>query len=240
MSFVCPILILALAAAAQAAPLHLTAKYWEWSPDAPHHAAVIQVRAGNRGGTGVIVRSTSSRCAILTAHHVTQQMPTIRIMWPTTSGIGTLAGSDAPNDLALIYLGLQGWTPTAVSVAAVEPKPGDRLEVCGYGGPSDGTLRHFWVTATAESSRESLYSRGNALNGDSGGAVFNTSRELVGILQGGTYRRDVGIHGNGTSWAVHYPIRSSNVACVRGLLQRGRVPLVPRIRPRVICPPGGS
>jgi len=239
--FVAPFMLLVLlyAVVANGATLHLTARYWEWSPDAPHHAAVIQVLAGDRGGTGVIVRSTATRCAILSAHHVTQRMSTIRIVWPAgTSGVGTLAGSDPASDLSLIYLGLGGWTPRSVVVATAEPKPGDRLEVCGYGGPTDDTLRHFWVTATDESSSRALYSRGNALNGDSGGALFNTSRELVGILQGGTYRRNVGIQGNGTSWAIHYPIRSSNVACVRGLLQRAGI--FPGIRPRVICPPGGS
>lgn len=256
------VIVLAVLAAsvAQAAPLYLTAvKYWKWSPDAPHHAAMIQVRAGNRGGTGVIVHSDSGNCVVLTSYHIVERYTEVRILWPTpwnTDGIGVVAGNDVAADLSVIYQDTAGWKARAVRVATIAPKPGDRLEVCGFGGPDNkDTIRHYWVTATEQTDFGGYqYLDGKALPGDSGGAILNEDHELVGILKGGENQKNVGIRhvgmSDGSSWRIHYPIVAANLGCIRGLLQRRKVPLFPGIRQRIQqrqqiggspgrCPPGG-
>lgn len=221
------------------------------------------VRAEGRGGTGVVVRGIDGKCATLTSHHITLNARLAKLTWiasakwKSTSGYGTLVGSDPVGDVALIYTGTPGWRSPAINVATTAPNPGDRLEVCGFGGPNtDDALRHYWVTATAEKDANSgQYARGNALLGDSGGAVFNEAHELVGILSGGTHTKDIKLRdqevcpgcGKQHNYKVHFPIRATNLACIRSLLRRSSVPMFPRIRQRmtqprqrIIYPPGGS
>jgi S1-C subfamily serine protease len=237
-------LVVAFAATAQAA------KYWDWSPDAPHHRALVRVSVERGRGTGVVVRSVRGQCAILTSHHIVGDSRVAGISWPAsqdyyaTSAVGRTAGRDRGGDLALIYQQTPGWTPEAIDIAETAPKPGDRLEVCGW-GPDRTGLRHYWVTATSEADDSSgQYADGRALPGDSGGAILNEQHQLVGILSGGQSTRMLGQTTLGTPVVAHFPIRATNLTCIRGLLGRARVPM--RIRPPGLggfprfCPPGGS
>ena len=166
---------------------------------------------------------------VLTAYHVVDREPhadRIEVVYRDgTRAKATLRYFDEQHDLAL----LQTWAPKgtrASSVANSVVKHRMYLEFAGLGGGADlnKSMRHFWGRATQPTNDDFIYADETLLPGDSGGPVFNSRLELVGIISGGWFWWDAGIHSKeGHPVLSTWPARASNLQAIRKLLaKRGR------------------
>ena len=101
-------------------------------------------------------------------------------------------------------------------------KSGDKLEFAGLGGGSklNCCSRHFSAKASSPSSLEKIFADAPLLPGDSGGPVFNSDHEVVGIISGGWFWWKSGLMANDgiASIRTTWPARASNVGPIRTLI----------------------
>ena len=204
---------------------------WNWTDDATHHQAIVQVAAGNGTGTGVVIRIDKDKPIkdgyegyCLTAWHVVQDSVDKSIKVTFNNGRRSkdcrVVHQDKDRDVALIW----AWIPNSISPAklAIEPiQGGEFLEFAGLGGGSDlnGSLRHFRAVASSPSSLEKIFADVPLLPGDSGGPVFNANQEVVGIISGGWFWWDGGVKlPNGSEIKATWPARASNIDPIRVLM----------------------
>lgn len=202
---------------------------WEFSPAAPHHAAIVRVQAGHNGGSGVYV-AMDGHSGILTAAHILSSNRTATVVWGDgTQSQGECRIDKYGNDVGMVLASNPEITPLALADA--DPAPGSRVEFATYGGPSN-RLRTFW--AMFEGKRQlvngvdALYSA-SVSPGDSGGAVLNSGHRVVGIVEGG---RSESINGKG------WPVYRGSVSVCRGPIHA----FVERVfgsRNSGACPPQG-
>ena len=204
---------------------------WDWTQDALHHQAIVRVEAGEGSGTGIIIKVDKSKeirdgyegyC--LTAWHVVQDIHDNSIKVHYRSGRRSkgcrIIEQDPERDIALIWC----WVPKKVVPAKLANKPiqgGDQLEFAGLGGSSDlkKSLRHFKGVASSPSSMEKIFADVPLLPGDSGGPVFNSNREVVGVISGGWFWYDAGVKlPNGSKIRPTWPARASNIDPIRVLM----------------------
>ena len=168
---------------------------WRYAAADAHRRAVVRISTSDSGrtsskGSGVAV-DWRGRCVVLTAYHVVRdaRQVTVRFSDGKTVGAAVMA-VDSTWDLAILAPGeaFRGSAQMASGKAAV-PVIGQRLETCGY-GPDDrlaanvGTLQRFAQPQAQVSTTDWMIIGGYARGGDSGGPVFNTSGQVVGILWG--------------------------------------------------------
>jgi len=160
---------------------------WHWSPAGEHHRAMVRVLACERGGyscgSGCYV-TDGSRCGVLTAAHALRGRP-IEIVWSD----GTRSRSNEPaidkygHDVGFVPVRHESIQP--LRVAGTTPRPGDRVEICGFGGGDDKPLRHWWARYRGVTGRLASYDA-PIMEGDSGGVVLNEGHEVVGVVTLGT------------------------------------------------------
>lgn len=216
---------------------------WTFSEDRPGHRAIVKITARDGGsGTGVIVaiagESPERYAHILTAYHIVESVLQGRLISNTSEATRIVfydgevsngaytVGFDRQHDMAVILTAIPDdatklaadETPYMPAIVAEEsPKPGDLVEYCGLGGPSDG-VRHFWGTVRSDSTTAELNGDTSLLSGDSGGPVFDKDGFLLGVNSGGYHTTSVGITSPGNDWVAHYPARSSNQGSTQILL----------------------
>tara|TARA_R110002020_G_scaffold46539_24_gene132421 strand:- start:2070 stop:2864 length:795 start_codon:yes stop_codon:yes gene_type:complete len=161
-------------------------------------------------GTGAIIYIDKSKPIIkennqkgyrgyaLTAAHVVSSMPyepnrkilDIKLEYQdkTESKKCIIKYIDKTMDIAII----ECWVPengTSAKLADAAAKSGDYLEFVGLGGKSLlEKPRRFYGHASMTTDEKSLYSHDTLfVPGDSGGPVFNSNGELVGVISGGWF-----------------------------------------------------
>lgn len=206
---------------------------WQWTGDATHHEAVVQVSLDGAHGTGVVVHVDKTRrrkdgflSHVLTANHVVEADEDhgrikVRYNDGTIAKKGKILEQDKRHDIALI----ETWAPPETVVVKMATRPATNetyLEFAGLGGGADlKTLRHFSGRATQPTNDNIVYADATLLPGDSGGPVFNGSGELVGIISGGWFWWDGGAtNASGTPILSTWPARASNVNAVSAVMSR--------------------
>ena len=129
---------------------------------------------------------------------------------------------DRKHDVAVISLLVpQDVKPAAVGKQAVHV--GDTLEFSGLGGAEQmkECMRHFAATASVSTNESEIFADVLLLPGDSGGPIFNSEREVVGVISGGWFWMDRGVVSrSGVPVTVTWPARGCNAPKIRGLLRR--------------------
>jgi hypothetical protein len=163
-----------------------------------HYRAVVRIRGDERigkrnYGSGVAVR-WAGRVVVMTASHVVKGCRTV-LIWlekPKRWATADATKIDASWDVAFVTLSTADsseLTPAEIAWGDdATPEKGARLETCGFGpdgqfAVNTGTLVGYrgngsgkwtdWIDVT-----------GSARQGDSGGPVFDTKGQVVGVLWG--------------------------------------------------------
>jgi S1-C subfamily serine protease len=151
--------------------------------------AICTVTAGNARGTGVLVAVNDGVGTLLTNHHVVGRSTKVVAAWENGfKSSGTVIWRDSKADQAVIQLPIPDGTST-LPVASLENRPhaSHPVQVAGFGGTT-GKLT-LWNTTVngyraSNSGRHEIEVDGNAISGDSGGAIVFDNR-LVAVLWGG-------------------------------------------------------
>jgi len=150
---------------------------WDWSPAAKHHQAVVEVRCGDRGTSGIYLQHGELRGVLTVAHGLAGETATVTFSDGTRrSGPATI--DKYRHDLAWIFVEHPRLSPLRVAEAA--PTAGQRVEFVTYGGPQNGRLRHFFAKVTGAEQKMTRYDC-PVISGDSGGAILNDGHEVVGV-----------------------------------------------------------
>ena len=206
---------------------------WDWTKGSPHHQSIVQIDAGDGAGTGIVISIDKTKKIkdgfegyCLTASHVVQEVFDNSIKIHFRNGRRSkgcrVVERDDERDIALVW----AWIPGDIepAVLATDPiKSGDKLEFAGLGGGSDlrTCLRHFSGTASPPSGMEKIFADVPLLPGDSGGPVFNSNKEVVGIISGGWFWWDGGVKlPNGSEIKATWPARASNIDPIRILMAK--------------------
>lgn len=205
---------------------------WDWTEVAPHHQAIVEVRTGDGTGTGIVISIDESKPIkdgfegyCLTAWHVVEEdQGKGEILIKFSNGRKSkgcrVVEFDEEKDVALLWV----WVPKAISPAKLATEAingGDEVEMAGLGGGSslECCIRHFSATASPPSSGEKIFADVPLLPGDSGGPVFNSDHEVVGIISGGWFWYDSGVVSkNGNQIRTTWPARASNIGPIKGLI----------------------
>ena len=195
---------------------------WDWSPSAPHHAAIVGVQAGQNAGSGVYV-ALGERGGVLTVAHIVNASKTATVTWSDgTTSNGKAHYDKYGHDVGIVVVTHPTIKPLVLADA--DPVPGSRVEFVTRGGP-EHRLRSFWSAFEGErqlvNGSDALYTVAVS-PGDSGGAILDSSSRVVGIVSAGRTRTI-----NGEGWPVYRGSVSAPRGPIRAFLQRA------------LCPPGG-
>jgi len=129
---------------------------------------------------------------------------------------------DDAKDVALLWV----WVPKGVEpaeLAASSIERGDQLELVGLGGGTKlaDCVRSFKAEASPPSTIEKIFADVPLLPGDSGGPVFNSKHQVVGIISGGWFWWDSGLKTeSGAYIRTTWPARASNVGPLQAMLTK--------------------
>jgi S1-C subfamily serine protease len=151
--------------------------------------ALCTVTAGHSRGTGVLVSVDDGVGTLLTNYHVVGRATKVVAKWENGyKSNGTVIWKDSKADQAVIQLAIPDGTST-LPVATLDHRPhaSHPVQVAGFGGTS-GQLT-VWNTKVngyraSDSGRHEIEVDGNAISGDSGGAIVFDNK-LVAVLWGG-------------------------------------------------------
>jgi len=169
------------------------------SPCLAQHPAVARIRVPEgRGitsyGTGTLVDKNDQHGLIVTNCHVVRDSQgTITVSLPNDprSPYGAkILGIDPTWDLAALLI----YAPQADPVPFADAKPGEELEIAGYGSgdyfPQRGYLHRYVAPAPGAPGDWMKIQRAIARQGDSGGPVFNSEGYYVGTLWGSDFESE--------------------------------------------------
>ena len=194
--------------------------FWSWTESSDHHKAVVQVTTDSGAGSGVLVHVFRTRRVgkgyeglVLTAHHVVSDAKLVKVAYQNGKKAKDCTVVSVNKDVDVAFLRV--WVPDGakeVPLAKAAARPGDTLEFCGYGGglPLD-QLRHFKATSDDPTNTKQIFSSVSLLSGDSGGPVFNSQGQVVGIISGGWFWFDGASSKSGLRQTLTWPARSSNL-----------------------------
>ena len=127
---------------------------------------------------------------------------------------------DESKDIALIWT----WVPNDIKPATLATKPigrNEKVEFAGLGGGSElkCCIRHFESRASSPTTIEKIFADVPLLPGDSGGPVFNSKQEVVGIISGGWFWWNSGVkNSHGTHVRTTWPARTCNLGPIATLI----------------------
>lgn len=224
----------AQAASEPSEPVGKGSGLWEWTPYAKYHDTIVEVSTGHGSGTGVLIRVDKSKEVkggyeglVLTAWHVVQDDADggkIKVTYRNkrrAKGCQVVEHDDA-KDVALLWV----WVPKGVEpaeLAAASIERGDQLELVGLGGGTKlaDCVRSFKAEASPPSTIEKIFADVPLLPGDSGGPVFNSEHQVVGIISGGWFWWDSGLKTeSGAYIRTTWPARASNVGPLQAMLTK--------------------
>jgi serine protease Do len=205
---------------------------WQWTAGSDHHSAIVQIGCNGGIGTGVVIQANKDKPVrdgfegyILTAYHVVKEDKgehkiSIQYRNGRKSKGCSIVQFDEQSDVAVLW----AWIPadvTPAKVAGDSVKEGDVLEFCGLGGGSElqCCLRHFSAKASCTSGPQKIFADVSLLPGDSGGPVFNSKQEVVGVISGGWFWWDGGVKAaDGNALNATWPARASNLNPIQLLM----------------------
>lgn len=207
---------------------------WEWTPYAKYHDTIVEVSTPHGSGTGVLIKVDKSKKIkdgyeglVLTAWHVVQDDATdgkIKVTYRNkrrAKGCRVVEHDEA-KDVAVLWV----WVPAEIEPAKLATKSiehGDELELVGLGGGTKlvDCVRSFKSQASPPSTIEKIFADVPLLPGDSGGPVFNSNHEVVGIISGGWFWWDSGLKtASGDYIRTTWPARASNVGPLQSMLTK--------------------
>ena len=207
---------------------------WEWTPYAKYHDTIVEVSTEHGSGTGVLIRVDKSEeikggyeGLVLTAWHVVQDDAVggkIKVTYRNKRRAKgcQVVEHDEGKDVALLWV----WVPKGVEpakLATTSVKRGDTLELVGLGGGTKlaDCVRCFKSEASPPSTIEKIFADVPLLPGDSGGPVFNSEHQVVGIISGGWFWWDSGLKTEtGGYIRTTWPARASNVGPLQSMLTK--------------------
>ena len=207
---------------------------WEWTPYAKYHDTIVEVSTEHGSGTGVLIRVDKSKeikggyeGLVLTAWHVVQDDAVggkIKVTYRNKRRARgcQVVEHDEAKDVALLWV----WVPKGVEpaeLATASVKRGDKLELVGLGGGTKlaDCVRCFRSEASPPSTIEKIFADVPLLPGDSGGPVFNSQHQVVGIISGGWFWWDSGLKTeSGAYIRTTWPARASNVGPLQTMLTK--------------------
>ena len=211
---------------------------WKWTPEADYHRSVVEVSTSHGAGTGVLISVDKDKPIkdgfegyVVTAWHVIQDDMVDGEIKVTFKNKRRARGCqvvqhDEEKDVAVLWV----WVPGDVKPAKLATQPvkrGDKLELAGLGGGTNlaNCIRAFEAEASPPSSIEKIFADVPLLPGDSGGPVFNSKHEVVGIISGGWFWWDSGLKtADGTYIRTTWPARASNVGPIRSMMAKINTP----------------
>ncbi len=220
---------------------------WKWTQRGDHHNAIVSVHSGGGSGTGVIVKVNRDKpikkgfeAWCLTAWHVVSNDEGSRKIKVKYQNGKRARGCkvirhDEEHDLALLWV----WVPADVKAIPIAKAPvelGQSVEFAGLGGNSDlkCCIRHFVAKASVSTNPNQLFADAPLLPGDSGGPVFNSQKELTGIISGGWFWLTTQKNSDSKdSIRITWPARAGNLEPIQKLLD-GETPQEP---PKLVSNP---
>ena len=205
---------------------------WEWTPYEKYHDTIVEVSTEHGSGTGVLIRVDKAKeikggyeGLVLTAWHVVQDDAVggkIKVTYRNKRRARgcQVVEHDEAKDVALLWV----WVPKGVEpaeLATASVQRGDQLELVGLGGGTKlaDCVRCFRSEASPPSTIEKIFADVPLLPGDSGGPVFNSKHQVVGIISGGWFWWDSGLKTeSGAYIRTTWPARASNVGPLQTLL----------------------
>ena len=205
---------------------------WEWTPYEKYHDTIVEVSTEHGSGTGVLIRVDKSKeikggyeGLVLTAWHVVQDDAVggkIKVTYRSKRRARgcQVVEHDEAKDVALLWV----WVPKGIEpaeLATASVKRGDQLELVGLGGGTKlaDCVRCFRSEASPPSTIEKIFADVPLLPGDSGGPVFNSKHQVVGIISGGWFWWDSGLKTeSGAYIRTTWPARASNVGPLQAML----------------------
>ncbi|PWM42622.1 MAG: serine protease HtrA [Clostridiales bacterium] len=180
----------------------------------------MQQYVSEGAGSGVIITADGY---IVTNHHVIDGATNINVrLADGTEYKATLIGTDSKADLAVIKIEASGLTPAAYGSSS-ELKVGETVVAIGNPlGQLGGTVTQGIISAldreiTIDNTTMSLLQTDTAINpGNSGGGMFNTSGQLVGIVNAKSAGEEI----EGLGFAI--PIDTAKKV-IEDLIQHGYV-----------------
>ncbi len=199
------------------------AQEWDWSPPAKHHEAICSVMAlaeTNQGqktqgwlrGSGVFIEYGELRGVLTVAHAMTGKKVIVEFSNGTKSAADDYTTDKYDHDLAFIFLVTPGSVKPA-RIAKVSPGPGSRVEIVTTGGP-ETRLRSFWATVKTVDAAITEFDC-DVLSGDSGGGIFTSANEIMGIQSYGVDKI-----ATGERWFAARGAGSASCSRIRGFLDR--------------------
>ncbi|MGB0888746.1 MAG: trypsin-like peptidase domain-containing protein [Solirubrobacterales bacterium] len=202
-------------------------RYWNWTSPAEHHAAAVRItdpRGFGGSGTLFYAGDESRPALVATAAHVilhngqAQRRPRVSFQDGRRFDGRLLYALDDPAkriDLAIIEIPAQPGAVVA-AIADGDLQEGARLEITGFGGPTDG-LRHF--ATTVDHVGDTIQMSDAVISGDSGGGVLNDRQQLVGVIYGGSQQTRPYRFQDGSRWPLVYPARATGPGPLRRVLR---------------------
>lgn len=206
---------------------------WQWSPAAPHHAAIVGVKCGTGYMSGALVQQGNAVGVLTAKHGIEGATATIRLSTGRQVS-GSTIGDKLGSDCAWVVLDAASVADLPkLKVCLRRPTRGERLEVCGVGGP-ESRLRHYWCQYVGPDTMGGAVERttGTFIGGDSGGPILNERHEVISLVTGS--EQNVAVdwtvcpNGAGPSWEY----LSAFVCRIETQCPSGC--------PRGICPPQGQ
>jgi S1-C subfamily serine protease len=156
--------------------------------------SVLGYQGALSAGTGMVLTSDGE---VLTNNHVVEGATRIRVTVPATGArySATVVGTDATDDIAVIKLSDATGLPTAKLDKDDDAKVGDAVTAVGNAGgtgsltAAKGTIVALGQTITAsdqggqnaEQLHDLIQVNANVVSGDSGGPLYDTQGEVIGI-----------------------------------------------------------
>ena len=174
---------------------HQTRVEFNWSPVAAHHAACVRVIANGSVGSGTYVEF-DGQTFVVTAAHVVSGGEAKIVFRNGEVKTGQATHDKFGIDVSCIPISEPNTKP--VLMAASPPGIGEPLEFAGYAhsgfsnstGEGNFILRHWLGRVESRTSENSYYSNAGVSAGDSGGGVFNSKGEFVGVISAGATPAD--------------------------------------------------
>lgn len=195
-------------------PAVCNAQYWQFTPPADHHKAAVKITCNGAVTSGALVKDGELMGVLTCAHGLSQGKATVTFS-DGTKATGEHTTCKYQTDVGFVFVTHPSIPPLYV---APDPPPlGEPCEFITYGGPY-GQLRHFTGKVMVANDSITVIDA-KVVNGDSGGVIINSGRQVVGVQSTG---RGHPIAETTNGWPVFARSGSAPFTPIRNFLSRVR------------------